>query len=143
MNLLVCGGRDYTDRAKINDTLWNINSQRGPIIGLIHGNARGADKLAGEWQLARIRREQADCAARRKTPARASRLPHGYYHPILWMAAYPAQWALYGNAAGPIRNKFMLDRERVDLVVAFRGGRGTAHMVALARSRGIEVLEIK
>jgi len=61
---------------------------------------------------------------------------------------YPAEWELCGGAAGPIRNQRMIDEQRkrgepVQLVVAFRGGKGTANMVGLARAAGIEAREIK
>ncbi|MEM9912925.1 MAG: hypothetical protein AAF922_19365 [Pseudomonadota bacterium] len=46
-----------------------------------------------------------------------------------------------GRAAGPIRNKEMLDEGCPDLVVAFPGGRGTANMVKQAQAAGVEVLD--
>jgi hypothetical protein len=53
-----------------------------------------------------------------------------------------AQWDLYGRAAGPIRNRAMLD-ENVDEVWYFHDdlsqSRGTANMVTQARRRGIPV----
>ena len=36
----------------------------------------------------------------------------------------------------------MLDEGKPDLVVAFPGGRGTAHMTRIARGAGIEVIEV-
>ena len=50
-------------------------------------------------------------------------------------------WTRYGNSAGPIRNCEML-LQAPDLVVAFKGGKGTAHMVAVARKKGVKVLEV-
>jgi hypothetical protein len=55
---------------------------------------------------------------------------------------YPADWAANGKAAGPIRNAVMLRDGNPDLVMAFPGGRGTAHMVSLARKAGVEVIEV-
>ena len=55
---------------------------------------------------------------------------------------YPADWNTHGRAAGPIRNKQMLDEGKPDLVVAFPGGRGTANMIKQAKQHGIEVKEI-
>jgi hypothetical protein len=43
-------------------------------------------------------------------------------------------------SAGPMRNERMLE-SGPDLVVAFAGGKGTAHFVRLARAAGIEVIE--
>ncbi|BAQ18361.1 hypothetical protein GL4_2928 [Methyloceanibacter caenitepidi] len=82
---------------------------------MIHGNATGADALAGFWAIA-------------------------VGVPIL---AFAADWNKHGRAAGPIRNKQMLDEGKPDLVIAFPGGRGTANMVRQARERGVEVVEVK
>jgi len=55
---------------------------------------------------------------------------------------YPAQWNTYGRAAGPIRNREMLD-QCPDLVLAFHSdlskSKGTADCVREARKRGIKV----
>jgi hypothetical protein len=53
-----------------------------------------------------------------------------------------AEWETLGRKAGPIRNERMLTEGKPDLVVAFPGGRGTAHMTRLAREAGVEVVEI-
>lgn len=55
---------------------------------------------------------------------------------------YPADWELHGKAAGPIRNREML-KAGADLIIAFPGGRGTAHMMNIARIAGVPVLEVK
>jgi len=55
---------------------------------------------------------------------------------------YPADWEKLGRAAGPIRNEQMLREGKPDLVVAFPGARGTAHMVRIAREAGVRVIEI-
>lgn len=86
-----------------------------PVAALFHGHARGADALA-------------DQAARRLGwPVRPT----------------PAQWSLHGMGAGPIRNRQMLEaaieqaaalEPRGSVVVlAFPGGRGTAHCIQEAR----------
>lgn len=55
---------------------------------------------------------------------------------------YPAEWNKYGKAAGPIRNKKMLD-ERPDLVLAFhsniQSSKGTKHMIKIAKNAGVNV----
>ncbi len=89
------------------------HSQR-PFSVVIHGNAPGADSLAGEW-------------------ARARGVP---------VEAYPAEWDLYGRAAGHLRNRQMLDEGEPDIVIAFPGGRGTADMKKQARGDCLPVLEI-
>ena len=85
------------------------------ITVLIEGGANGADALASAW------------AFRNRVP---------------W-ARYKADWTLYGNAAGPVRNQQMLTEGKPDVVVAFPGGSGTADMVRRARLAGVHVLEVK
>lgn len=56
---------------------------------------------------------------------------------------FPAQWNLYGRAAGPIRNAQMLREGKPDVVLAFHNhiseSRGTRHMMGIARKAGILV----
>jgi hypothetical protein len=111
MRVLVCGGRDYRDAAALDGFLkfWHLRLQ---FTEVIHGAARGADRLAGAW------------AQRNRIPVRP----------------FPADWDRYGMRAGPVRNQQMLD-QKPDLVIAFPGGRGTADMVRRARAAGLEVIE--
>lgn len=55
---------------------------------------------------------------------------------------YYADWYKYGRMAGVIRNKQMLENEQPDVVVACLGGLGTRHMINLARSLHIDVIEV-
>jgi hypothetical protein len=114
MNVLVCGGRDYSDWQMVINTLANIRRTRG-IRVLMHGGAPGADSLADKWgRLANVA-----------------------------MEVYKADWKKHGKAAGPMRNERMLKTGKPDLVVAFPGGRGTADMVSRAKAAGVEVMEIR
>lgn len=113
MRLLVCGGRDFRNWNKLCDTLDGVRIHRGFISHVIHGGARGADELAGDW--ARMRAIQE--------------------------VICPANWNLQGKSAGHIRNQAMLGL-LPDLVVAFPGGRGTESMKRLARGSEVEVLEV-
>ena len=113
MRILVCGGRDYADTCALAEALDAIGRETA-ITHLIHGAARGADSLAAAW------------AKGRGIPA----------------PAFPADWRKDGRAAGFLRNAAMLRDGRPDLVVAFPGGKGTAHMVKLARAAGVPVREI-
>jgi len=113
MKILVCGGRGYNRRDVIFATLDNIHSET-PISYLIEGGARGVDQLAYAWA-----RERG-----------------------LDGKTYPADWAQHGKAAGPIRNRQMLESGNPDLVIAFPGGRGTAHMIGLAKAANVPVKEI-
>ena len=124
--ILVCGGRNFDDKPLLYRTLDKLCHDRGwvrfgsfgatPYVTIIHGGARGADQLAGEWA----------CRFQAWVP----------------MFVFPANWEKYGRAAGPIRNQQMLDEGKPDVVVAFAGGRGTADMVRRAKAAGIEVIEV-
>ena len=112
MRLLVCGGRDFNNQSRVFHVLYKIHEKR-PITEIIHGDARGADSLAGRWaQIEHIKE-----------------------------TAVPADWDTHGKAAGLLRNQQMLEM-KPDGVVAFPGGRGTAHMVRIAKQEGITVMEI-
>lgn len=120
--VLVCGGRDYGKRwddhlsSFVVDThavhllhkvLQEILDTRVPSendLVIVHGAARGADSLASTWAKSKHIKE----------------LP------------FPADWS-GGNSGGIERNVKMLEDSEPNLVVAFPGGRGTAHMVGLAR----------
>jgi len=60
---------------------------------------------------------------------------------------YKADWKTYGKAAGPIRNKRMLDEGKPHMVMAFHNdlskSKGTKDMVEQAEKRGIPVMKIK
>jgi hypothetical protein len=113
MRVLVCGGRNYTHLGRLYWCLDSLHHERGFTL-LIAGGARGADTLAAEW------------AAARNVPFKI----------------YMAEWKRLGRKAGPIRNERMLNEGKPELVVAFPGGRGTAHMTRIAREAGVEVIEI-
>ena len=51
----------------------------------------------------------------------------------------PANWTYYDKSAGPIRNHWMAEFLRPDLVLAFPGGKGTKSMVDVARKNRIAV----
>lgn len=109
--VLVCGGRGYADRDFLAEVLDRIHAV-DPIEAIIHGNANGADSLAGWW---------ADLRG-------VKNIPH------------PADWKKHGKAAGPIRNQEMIDISEPTVVLAFPGGRGTADMIRRARKAGVPVI---
>ena len=47
------------------------------------------------------------------------------------------------NVHGHIRNQQMIDEGKPDLVVAFKGGTGTADMTRRAKKHNIKVIEVK
>jgi hypothetical protein len=113
MKVLVTGGREYKGRKFLSDELWKIH-EATPITTLIHGGARGADRLAGDW------------GRNRKT---------------IEVISVPADWNRYGKKAGALRNQLMLDEHQPELVLAFPGGTGTADMVRRARAHNIPVIQ--
>jgi len=119
--VVACGGRDYVDKETVRDAV----QEASPTL-LIHGNATGADTLAGV-------------------------VAHELGIPVM---AVPANWGHYGKAAGPRRNAFqadlaeyMIDPEKecegvIPTLLAFPGGRGTAGMISIARLRLWDVIEV-
>jgi len=80
-----------------------------PITTLIHGAAKGADVMAGDW-------------------ASSFGIP---------VEEYSADWDAYGKAAGPVRNQQMLTEGKPDVVLAFptvdlSTSKGTRSMVTKA-----------
>jgi hypothetical protein len=111
--VLVCGGRKFNLMGFMFNELDKIQEERGGFSILIEGEAPGADQLSANWALSRG-------------------VP---------LQPFPAKWEKHGRSAGPIRNEQMLREGRPDLVIAFPGGYGTAHMVKIAKKANIEVLE--
>ena len=105
--VLVCGSRGWSDRDYLEGFLDRTVESHG-IDVVIHGAARGADTMAGEWAL------------KRGIP----------------VVAFPADWATHGRAAGPIRNQRMLDEGKPTLVIAFAlnlsTSKGTSDMLRRA-----------
>lgn len=55
---------------------------------------------------------------------------------------FSADWTTHGRAAGPVRNRVMLETFQPDLVVAFPGGRGTADCVRQAISMNFRTVKV-
>lgn len=117
MRVLVCGSRDYDNQREI-DTLLSallVSVGKRSELLIIHGGASGADSMAGDWATK---------------------------NGVLVKVFY-ADWKKYGKAAGPIRNKQMLDEGKPDLVIAFpKNGdldktKGTKDMVQQAKEAGV------
>lgn len=113
MRVLVCGGRNFEDRAMLWRVLDELHQQH-PFRVVIHGAAPGADTLAEHW-------------------AQANKIPVYRCH---------AHWKTYGHAAGPIRNAKMLAKGKPDLVVAFPGASGTKDMIRKALAAKVAVSKV-
>jgi uncharacterized protein YeaO (DUF488 family) len=110
MRVLICGDRNWikkeTIRKRLESLPWNS------II--IHGDARGADKIAGS-----VAEEMG-----------------------LRVEKYPAEWQKHGRSAGPRRNIQMLSEGKPDLVIAFHtdisASKGTKHMLKISQKAGVK-----
>lgn len=114
MRIIVAGGRDFEDYNYMYESLNILLYQSimdGMDVTIIEGGAKGADTLA-----ARYSDENA--------------VTH---------ECFEAHWEDAGKAAGPIRNKEMV--ENADALVAFWDGtsRGTQHIIGYALKKGLEV----
>jgi len=112
----ITGGRDYNDYNTVCRALAHVRRHSVPNghwtrMVLVVGGAKGADTLAEQW-------------ARRNGIA---------------YLRVPAEWDELGKAAGHLRNEEMLSWVPIKLLIAFPGGRGTAHAVKTAQSMGIQV----
>jgi len=85
--------------------------ENSKISCIIQGEARGADTMAKTW------------AILRGVP----------------FEGYPAKWE-NDRGAGPRRNILMLKQGKPDVVIAFKGGTGTAHMLKIAQAAKIATI---
>lgn len=123
MRVLVCGSRTLTDPWPLYALLNGLKRLNGPAyMWIISGGARGADAFAYKWA--------------------STNLPDGH------MQVFAADWDAHGRAAGPIRNRRMLEDGKPDLVIAavdkpLALSKGTADMVLRAREAGIQTLVLE
>lgn len=110
--ILITGSRHWTDRAAIQAAIERELAGYDGEVVIVHGDAPGADRLAGEVALA------LGC----------------------WAEVHPADWTT-GRRAGPVRNQRMVDRG-ADVCLAFPASdsRGTWDCVRRAKKAGIRVV---
>ena len=113
MRILVCGDRSWRDAQRIHTVIWGLWAEETDLV-VVHGGAAGADTCAAE-------------------SAKSLGIP---------CEEFKADWKQYGRAAGPIRNRQMLDT-KPDRVIAFHANleksRGTKDCVKEALRRDIPV----
>lgn len=112
------GGRDYADDAWVNELMQLLVWLYGPELRVIHGAARGADRLV---------KEACEALGVRVKP-------------------FPADWESAPRAAGHIRNgvmaQFLADKRdegHTCQCIALPGGSGTSSMIAECEKRQIAV----
>jgi hypothetical protein len=114
VRVLICGDRRWTDE----EAMLRFVAQLPADAVVIHGAARGADRMAGE-------------------------LAHAGGLEVL---AFPADWKRYGRGAGPVRNQQMLDAEPDVVAYAhddLESSKGTKDMVKRAKKAGVSVMNIR
>lgn len=116
LRVLICGSRNWKEEDVLPEyRIETYIKTLPPNAVIIHGAAPGADTTAD-----RIARERG--------------------HPVI---PFKANWGLYGDPAGPIRNQEMLDVGKPDRVAAFHedivNSKGTKDMIARARKAGLPV----
>ena len=111
MRILVSGSREYQHFDVIEEALDSAAQDERDVV-VVHGDARGADRLGKEAALMLGFSEE----------------------------SHPADWNSYGNAAGPIRNTEMLSGG-IDIALFFldskAGNVGTRHALKLAKRLGV------
>jgi len=116
--ICVCGGREFNDRdwvyRHLDKMLTHFESEKDLII--VQGEARGADTLGKEWAIARG-------------------VEYDPFPIEKW------EWTKYGNYAGHIRNKRMLD-SGLDGCIAFPGNKGTENMIKICREAQVPVMKM-
>lgn len=100
MKVIIAGGRDFNDYGLLK-TKCDFFLSKYKQVEIVSGKAKGADAL-GELY------------------ADENRMNIHFF---------PANWDMYGNAAGPIRNEEM--GKHADVLIAFWDGKskGTKHMI--------------
>lgn len=118
--ILITGSRNWSDpdtiAMAIQDYMVQVKKDLGvESFTLVHGGAPGADNMAA-WAAEELHK-------------------HGWDIDI---EEYPADWGKLGNAAGPARNKQMVD-SGADVCLVFRRNksRGTTNCVEQAEKAGI------
>ena len=109
VSAIVCGGRDFDDWILLESFLLTVNLKK-----VIHGAARGADSMAGEF-------------------ARKGGIEE---------VAVSADWEKRGRSAGIVRNAEMLALDP-DIVIGFPGGKGTSDMTFRAHEAGKTVYKVQ
>lgn len=110
--VLVCGSRLWTDHVEIYLALDELRHEFDEPIRVVHGDCKGADRIAGK-------------------------IADDFGWPV---KPYPAEWKKYKGAAGPIRNREIWREEPdISLVIAVGSGHGTEDMVRLSTAAGVEV----
>ena len=122
LKIIICGGRHFNDYPLLKSIVDKQLIEHTILPSeteIVSGHCEGADMLGEQYA------KEHGCA----------------------LHIFPAEWTKYGKAAGPIRNKEMVDyiaSADKSLVIAFvsNNTRGTKNTVAQAKKLNIPVVEI-
>jgi len=106
--VLIFGGTNYADADQLHTVCSRVHEQLG-FSCVIEGEARGADTLARDW-------------------AQMMGIP---------VDPFPADWDLFGERAGAIRNARMLRDGKPNYGIGFPGGPGTRDMTRRLYHAGV------
>ena len=108
--VIIAGSRNYDDYHNLV-TICDTVIDNDDEIQIVSGRATGADQLGEHYALQR-----------------------DYF-----LKLFPADWEMYGNYAGPVRNKQMA--EYADVLIAFPLGesKGTQNMIKQALKNKLEI----
>lgn len=116
--VIICGGRDFADKDLCFRQLKRLLAYY-ENIEIVSGHAKGADTFGEEYAA-----------------------ENG-----LKVSVFKPDWKQYGRAAGPIRNRQMLEyaEEAKPVVIAFWDGKskGTKNMIEQSEKAGAEVHIVK
>ena len=119
MRILICGDRNWDDQKTMNEVFFQFSKKFGKSVVIIEGEARGADTMA-------------------------RRLAERYGFEVL---PFHAEWEKYGLAAGPLRNKRMINEGKPNLVLAFHNNlsesKGTKNTITQAEKADITYTVIR
>ncbi len=111
MKVIIAGSRYFTDYQKLKKECDQLLQNQKNIVIVSGDHYKGADKLGIQY-------------ANEK----------GFN-----LIKFPAEWNKFGKAAGPIRNKQMVNY--ADVLIAFwdRKSKGTASIIRFAKNKGLLV----
>jgi hypothetical protein len=112
--VLVCGGRDFQDRAFV----WAVLEHIKPAFIVTGGQGKKRSNKGADLEAELF--------------AKVNKVPFDVVH---------ADWDAFGRSAGPRRNSEILLRYTdLDWAIGFPGGKGTEDMLKKARLAGLQVL---
>jgi hypothetical protein len=111
MRVIIAGSRDIEDYPLLCDTIRLAQLQGIHITSVVCGTARGVDQMGERW-------------------AKEHNIPVDYH---------PAQWGLWGKAAGVKRNEVMAANADALILLWDGSSRGSSNMLMNARKRGLKI----